>query len=76
MAVGRTLRIELPEPALVRWSTDGWTNGTDSQCCDTGFGMHVFDLATETFGPGIVDFTIFWTDAQRWEGANFQIEVV
>ncbi|MBB3457508.1 glucoamylase [Rhizobium sp. BK313] len=76
MAAGRALRIELPEPALVRWSTDGWANVTNSQCHDTGFGMHIFDLPTETLGPGIVDLTIFWTDAQRWEGADFQIEVL
>jgi glucoamylase len=76
MPAGRRLRIELPEPALVRWSTDGWASATDSPCRDTGFGIHVFDLATETLGPGVVDFTIFWTDAQRWEGTDFRVEVV
>ncbi|MBB3391778.1 glucoamylase [Rhizobium sp. BK275] len=73
---GRELRIELPSPARVRWSTDGWTSATDSPCRDTGFGMHVFDLPTRTLGPASVDFTIFWTDIQRWEGTDFRIEVV
>jgi len=76
MPAGRELRIELPSPARVRWSTDGWTSATDSPCRDTGFGMHVFDLPTQTLGPGTIDFTIFWTDVQRWEGTDFRIEVV
>ncbi len=76
MPAGRKLRIELPSPALVRWSTDCWASATDSPCRDTGFGTHVFDLPTEALGSGKIDFTIFWADVQRWEGADFQIEVV
>ncbi len=76
MPAGRRLRIELPEPAMVRWSTDGWASAADSPCRDTGFGTHVFDLPTQTLGPGMIDFTIFWKDAQRWEGADFKVDVV
>ncbi|MBB3591026.1 glucoamylase [Rhizobium sp. BK529] len=76
MPASRRLRIELPAPALVRWSADGWASATDSPCRDTGFGMHVFDLPTQALNPGRIDFTIFWTDVNRWEGEDYRIEVV
>ncbi len=76
MPAGRRLRIELPSAALVRWTSDGWTSATDSPCRDSGFGMHLFDLPTENLRSGTIDFTIFWTDAQRWEGADFKVDVV
>jgi glucoamylase len=73
---GRDLRVELAEPALVHWSTDGWATATDSLAHDTGFGTHVCDLPTKTLRPGTIVFTIFWTDRQIWEGTDFTIEVV
>jgi glucoamylase len=76
MPAGRNLRIELPEPALIRWSIDDWASASDTPCRDTGFGTHVFDLVTQMLASGSIDFTIFWTDAQRWEGVDFRIEVV
>ncbi|WP_431320224.1 glucan 1,4-alpha-glucosidase [Rhizobium sp. YTU87027] len=76
MAPGRALRIELPEPALIHWSTDGWATATDSHARDTGFGTYVCDLPTKALGPGTIVFTVFWTDTQRWEGTDFKIEVV
>ncbi|MBB4569717.1 glucan 1,4-alpha-glucosidase [Rhizobium leucaenae] len=75
MPAGRTLRIELPEPALVHWSKDGWATCTDTEARDTGCGTHVCDLPTKTLGPGTIIFTIFWTDTQRWEGTDYKIEV-
>ncbi|MGY5807579.1 glucan 1,4-alpha-glucosidase [Rhizobium sp. LEGMi198b] len=76
MPAGRALRIELPEPAQVHWSTDGWSSFTDSQSHATDFGMHICDIPTKALGPGTIIFTLFWTDTQRWEGADFKIEVV
>jgi glucoamylase len=76
MPAGRDLRIELPEPGLVHWSADGWANVTDTAARDTGLGMHVCDLPTKTLGSGVIAFTIFWTGPQRWEGDDFQIDVV
>ncbi len=38
------LRIELPEPATVRWSTDNWAASVDTETVDSGIGMHYVDL--------------------------------
>jgi len=76
MPAGRDLRIELPEPALIHWSSDNWTTVTDSHARDTGFGTHICDLPTKRLGPGAIVFSIFWPDRQEWEGTDFKIEVV
>jgi glucoamylase len=75
MPADRALRIELPDPGMIRWSTDGWATAADSQCRDSGFGTYVFDLPTKPSGPGALVFTIFWEQPDHWEGADFKIEI-
>ena len=50
--VGRVLRLDLTEPALVHWSADGWQTRTDAQTRDTGLGIHTADIPSEGFVPG------------------------
>ncbi len=75
--VGRTLRIEVTRPAVVRWSADGWKTSADLDTRDTGIGMHVADLPTAALGAGTtVRFTLRWADEDRWEGTDFAVEIV
>ncbi|MEZ4404259.1 MAG: hypothetical protein R3B06_29825 [Kofleriaceae bacterium] len=71
---GKALRIELTAPATIHWSVDGWRATIDSPTRDTGLGLHVVELAP---GPAAarLDFTIYWTDAARWEGRDFAVEL-
>src|SRR5262249_7277464 len=57
--VGRRLRIDLPESALVHWSTDAWQTRSDLQTHDTGFGLHSVELATDGLQPGAA-ITFTW----------------
>ena len=71
---GASLRIELPAPACVHWSVDGWTTATDSAAVDSGIGMHVVDFDAAMLPPGsVLRFTIRWED--RWEGTDYEIAV-
>ncbi len=73
-AAGRVLRIEVLAQATVHWSNDGWRTVHDIQTQDTGFGVHKADLLTERLAHGaIVNFTFFWHQVARWEGADFAI---
>ena len=47
--VGRVLRLDLPEAALVHWSADGWQTRTDAQTRDTGLGIHTADIPADGF---------------------------
>jgi len=71
---GLSLRVEVLEPAVLHWSSDGWRSVTDSETRDTGLGLHVVDLAVEKVAPGgRIDFTFRWPLANRWEERDFSV---
>jgi glucoamylase len=71
---GQLLRVETLAPAVVHWSADDWRTTHDTPTGDTGLGVHVADLQTETLSPGaVVRFTFFWLEGRAWEGRNFEI---
>jgi glucoamylase len=76
MPQGRQLRIELPSPALVHWSFDGWNRSQDTNTRNTDIRVHVADLPSEkvTSGTQII-FTVYWQGEQRWEGTNYSVVV-
>ena len=74
MPPGRTLRVETLASAVVRWSVDNWRTVHDTQTRDTTLGVHVADLQTEDLRIGdCVNLTFHWSEADRWEGANFVV---
>ncbi|HZY02483.1 MAG TPA: glycoside hydrolase family 15 protein, partial [Anaeromyxobacteraceae bacterium] len=76
LPAGRTLRVETLAPAVVRWSADGWRTVGEEATRDGGLGVHLADLPTASLPRGAeVAFTFRWTEAGRWEGADFQIGV-
>jgi glucoamylase len=71
---GASLRIELPAPACIHWSVDGWTTANDGTTVDTGIGMHVVDFDAAALPSGaMLRFTIRWED--RWEGTDYEIAI-
>lgn len=77
LPAGMRLRIELREPATVHWSSDGWVAVRDTLTRDTGLGIHVADLDTARLRPGCrIAFTFHWSQADRWEGTDFEAAVV
>jgi glucoamylase len=73
---GRVLRFELFEPAFVHWSADGWKTTHDSTAEQRSMGTYIADVKTAGLLAGsAISFTIFWTERNRWEGRDFQLEV-
>ncbi len=73
---GKTLRLEVLAPAVVRWSVDGWGTSHTNQTRDTGLGVHVADLPIGELPDGtILHFTFFWPEAGRWEGVDFDAQI-
>ncbi len=76
MMAGRTLRLEVLSPAMVRWSADGWRTVQETSTQDTGLGVHCADLLTKHVPVGgTMEFTFYWTQARRWENTNFLVAV-
>lgn len=76
MPPGKTLRIILLSPACLHWSSNRWQTTEDTDTIDTGLGTYIVDLPTRQLPAGTrIDFTIFWTKEQRWEGVNFEVGI-
>ena len=76
LPVGRTLRLLMLEPALVRWSVDGWSTTHEDDSRDSGWRVHHIDLPTEALASGSqIVFTFYWKSAQRWEERDFAVTV-
>ncbi|HWE75603.1 MAG TPA: glucan 1,4-alpha-glucosidase [Stellaceae bacterium] len=74
---GKTVRIELPRPALIHWSDDDWHRVVDTPTQTTAFATHIADLDTEGLMPGnAVVLTFYWQNDQRWEGTDYRIDVI
>ncbi len=76
MPAGKTLRVEVLEPATIRWSVDGWQTVQATQTKDTSLGVYMADLPTDKMHAGeIVELTFYWNNSGRWQGENFTIAV-
>jgi glucoamylase len=72
--VGRTLRLEFLEPAIVHWSSNNWASTTDSKANATGLGTYICDLPTASLANGdVVVFTVDWTQQNKWAGTNYRV---
>ena len=74
---GRVLRLDLPEPALVHWSTDGWQTRNDVP--NAGYRArhpHGGDIDSDGLVPGgSIEFT--WLDlaTETWIGTDYAVAV-
>jgi len=73
---GKTLRVVLLTPGLVRWSLDGWKTAQDAEARHTGLGTYILDLPTSPLPAGSkVVFTFFWSAENRWEATDYTVVV-
>lgn len=74
--MGRALRLDLMEPALVHWSIDGWRTRSDIATRDTGLGVHIVEIPATGFVPGrSIVFTWKNLSSGEWLGQDFSVTV-
>jgi glucoamylase len=74
---GKILRVEVPFPAVVRWTADGRGGTTDTPARDSGLGMFAADLPVQTLPPGaVLSFTLRGTEAARGDDRDHTLAVV
>ena len=72
----KTLRIETLATAQLRWSIDKWQTSQEEISRDSGFGVHIIDLARNKLVEGAtIRFTFYWPEAEKWEGKDFEIKI-
>jgi glucoamylase len=72
---GSTLRVGCENAFRLRWSLDQWRTTNDSESIDPGLGVHYTDIPIPMSQQGPIKFTFFWTDAQKWEGRDYTVEI-
>jgi glucoamylase len=82
---GKILRIIAAAPFEVRSTLNGWATVQQAVSRNLGYSGSFADLPTAPVTLGKepeaeqskqLSFTILWTDEKRWEGRNFDIEIV
>ena len=74
---GRVLRIDTPDPARIRWTSNGWATWQDLESRAVSAGVHSAEVPTAALAAGTtVSFTLYWPAANRWEGRNFAVQIV
>jgi glucoamylase len=76
MPVGNVLRIEVPKPAVIHWSSDDWQTTHDLDALDSSLGLYTRDLPTQELPSGsTIRFTLYWSGEKEWLGKDFEIDV-
>lgn len=76
MARDATLRVQIPRPFRLHWTTDEWTTANDEISRSTGVGIDYVDVAIPKEAKGPVRFTFFWNDTLEWEGHDYAVTIV
>jgi glucoamylase len=68
--------VAMNAPARIHFGTNGWQDIKDIDTEDTGLGVHVARLPTETLKDGeAIQFTFYWPQTGTWEGQNYEVAV-
>jgi glucoamylase len=75
---GKILRIILATDATITWSMDNWARTNKAETIQqNGLNLWFADLPTADLPHGSAfAFTFFWKRDQRWEGRNWQMNVL
>jgi glucoamylase len=73
---GYTLRVQAAAPFRLKWTRGEWTNSRETDATPTALGIHFVDVDVPQPADAPIRFTFFWTEAGRWEGRDFNVEVV
>jgi glucoamylase len=77
MPPGKTLRVILGAEADITWTSDNWAKTSQILCSyNEALNLWFVDLPAVGLASGMaVEFTFFWTEAQKWEGRNWQVKI-
>ena len=74
---GRVLRVDLPNSATLRWSTDRWASFADTPTSDNFLGLHAAEIPTAALQPGAcIAFTWRESPSGTWAGENHEIKII
>ncbi|MBI3726429.1 glucan 1,4-alpha-glucosidase [bacterium] len=75
VAPGAVLRVLAAAPFRLHWTLGEESQARDTASSSTAIGVDFVDIPIGKDQRAPVRFTFFWTDAGRWEGRDFQVQV-
>ncbi len=72
----KDLRIEVFAEAVIYFTDDNWKTTSKILTNKPGIDVYVADISARNKKNAHIEFTFFWTTANKWEGKNFTIRVV
>jgi len=76
IAAGAILRVVAENRFRVLWTVDDWATTSTRESTHVGFPGSFADIGVPEKQNGRLSFTLFWTGENRWEGRNFDIEIL
>ena len=73
---GAILRVYARAPFRLHWTVAEWSAVTDTDSTPTAFGIDFADIPVAAGQSAPIRFTFFWRESRRWEGRDFEINVV
>ncbi|MFZ0736621.1 MAG: glycoside hydrolase family 15 protein, partial [Candidatus Acidiferrales bacterium] len=72
---GYTLRVQVPAPFRLHWTSDEWGTAKDSESAKTSFGVEFVDIPIAATQRAPIRFTFFWPKSNSWEGCDYAVAV-
>ncbi len=72
---GYTLRVQLPAPFRLHWTSDEWHTVNDTASAATVFGIEFADIPITPSQQAPIRFTFFWSNTNSWEGRDYRVEI-
>lgn len=75
LARGSTMRVIAEKRFRLVWSSDGWKTVQSTDSRYVGFAGAFADVDPQLQQDGVLSFTLYWPDENRWEGRNFDLRI-
>jgi glucoamylase len=76
MKAGGTLRVVMENRFRILSTLDNWANVDTQESTNIGFPGSFADVVVPNTQTGPISFTLFWPGENRWEGKNYDIEIL
>ena len=74
VAPATRLRVQADKPFQLHLTSDEWQSSTDTRSTATALAIHFVDVPVPQ-QSGRIQFTFLWSEENRWEGKNYQVEI-
>jgi glucoamylase len=72
---GHILRVQIPTPFRLHWTSDEWQTVNDCGSTATRFAIDFADISVAATQQAPIRFTFFWPERNSWEGRDHMVLV-